>query len=128
MDYNFNKITNYTFEEAVKKVTEELKKEGFGVLAEIDMKKTLKEKINIDFRNYKILEACNPPFAHKSLLAEDKIGIFLPCNVVVQEISETEIEIAVVNPVAAMQNVENEDMKQIAFEIQAKLKNVIEKV
>ena len=128
MDYNFNKITGYTFDEAVIKVTEELKKEGFGVLAEIDMKKTLKEKINVDFRNYKILEACNPPFAHKSLIAEDKIGIFLPCNVVVQEISENETEIAVVNPVAAMQNVENEDMKQIAIEIQAKLKNVINNV
>ena len=128
MTYYFNKTTNYSFDKAVERISEELKKEGFGILAEIDMKKTLKDKINVDFRNYKILEACNPPFAHKSLQTEDKIGIFLPCNIVVQEISETETEVAVVNPVSAMQNVDNEAMKKIAEDIQAKLKTALDKV
>ena len=128
MNYYFNKTVNYSFEKAVERITEELKSEGFGVLAEIDMQKTLKEKLNVDFRKYKILEACNPPFAYKSLVAEDKIGIFLPCNIVVQETDDNNIEIAVVNPVSAMQNVNNDKMKDIAAEIQTKLKTALSKV
>ncbi len=124
MNYYFNKTITGTFENVVEKVKVELKKEGFGVLAEIDMKKTLKEKINVDFKNYKILEACNPPFAYKSLEAEDKIGIFLPCNIVVQQLAENQIEVAIVNPVSAMANVDNNEMKAIASDIQQKLINV----
>ncbi len=128
MKYHFNKITDYTFDYAVEKITEELKKEGFGIVAQIDMKKILKEKLNKDFRNYKILEACNPNFAFRSLSAEDKIGIYLPCNIVVQEIDEKTTEIAVVNPVVMMESVENEEMKKIAQEIQAKLLRALAQV
>ncbi len=129
MNYYFNKtLTNLSFDEAIEKVTAELKKEGFGVLARIDMHHTLKEKIGVEFRNYTILEACNPPFAHKSLLAEDKIGIMLPCNIVVQDAGEGQIEVAVVNPVSAMQAVNNPKMDDIAKEIQGKLKNVLSNI
>ena len=124
MNYYFNKTITGEFDNVVENVKAELKKEGFGVLAEIDMKQTLKDKINVEFKNYKILEACNPPFAYKSLQAEDKIGIFLPCNIVVQQIGEKQIEVALVNPVSAMANVDNDDMKNIAVEIQQKLINV----
>ena len=85
MQYYFNKIVEMTFEETIDKVTEELKKEGFGVLTEIDVKAALKKKIDVDFRKYRILGACNPSYAYKALLAEDKIGTMLPCNVIVQE-------------------------------------------
>ncbi len=129
MNYYFNKtLTNLSFDEAIEKVTAELKKEGFGVLARIDMHHTLKEKIGVEFRNYTILEACNPPFAHKSLLAEDKIGIMLPCNIVVQDAGEGQIEVAVVNPVSAMQAVNNPKMDNIAKEIQGKLKNALSNI
>jgi len=129
MNYYFNKtLTNLSFDEAIEKVTAELKKEGFGVLARIDMHHTLKEKIGVEFRNYTILEACNPPFAHKSLLAEDKIGIMLPCNIIVQDAGEGQIEVAVVNPVSAMQAVNNPKMDNIAKEIQGKLKNALSNI
>lgn len=129
MNYYFNKtLSNLNFDEAIGKVTAELKKEGFGVLARIDMHHTLKEKIGVDLRNYTILEACNPPFAYKSIQAEDKIGIMLPCNVVVQDAGEGQIEVAVVNPVSAMQAVNNPEMDGIAKEIQGKLKKVISQV
>jgi uncharacterized protein (DUF302 family) len=129
MNYYFNKtLSEVSFNEAIEKVTAELKKEGFGVLARIDMHHTLKEKIGVDFRNYTILEACNPPFAHKSLLAEDKIGIMLPCNIVVQDAGDGKVEVAVVNPVSAMQAVNNPDMNDIAQEIQGKLKKVLSQV
>ena len=103
MKYYFNKITNYSFDEAIGKVTEELKKEGFGVLTEIDVTATLKKKLDVDFKNYRILGACNPPYAYKALNAEDKIGTMLPCNVIVQQISDSQVEIAAVNPIASMQ-------------------------
>jgi len=125
MKYYFQETTNYSFEKAVERVTEELKKEGFGIVAEIDMQKTLQEKINVDFRKYKILEACNPVFAHKSLQAEENIGIMLPCNIVVQENNLNKIVVAVVNPVSAMQGVNNPKMDDIARQIQHKLKKVI---
>ena len=128
MKYYFNKTLKEDFNNVIERVTEELKKEGFGILTEIDVKETLKKKLDVDFRKYKILGACNPPYAHKALLAEDKIGTMLPCNVIVQEIEEGAVEVAAVNPIASMQSVKNETLKKIAQEITAKLENVIEKL
>ena len=125
MKYYFEKTLNCSFEEAVKRVTEELKKEGFGVLTEINIHEKLKEKLGVDFRKYRILGACNPAFAYKALQEEDKIGTMLPCNVIVQQISETQTEIAAVDPVVSMQSVENEKLAGVANEVQQKLKQVI---
>jgi uncharacterized protein (DUF302 family) len=127
MSYYFNKILkNTSFDEAVEQVTIELKKEGFGVLTEIDVKETLKKKIDVDFRKYKILGACNPHFAYKSLSSEDKIGVFLPCNVIVQEHDNGDVEVAAVDPVASMISVNNPTLETTATEVQQKLKRVIE--
>jgi len=126
MSYYFNKVVNMTFEEAIERVTEELNKEGFGVLTEIDVKAALKKKINVDFRKYRILGACNPVFAHKALLEEDKIGTMLPCNVIVQEKEDGQIEVAAIDPIASMQSVKNENLGEIASTVQSKLKQVIE--
>lgn len=123
--YHEKTLKNISFNEAIEKVTDALKEEGFGILTEIDIKETLKKKLDEDFRPYKILGACNPPFAHKALLAEDKIGVMLPCNVIVQQ-TEKGIEIAAVDPVVSMQAVENKDLEGIAKEIQAKLRLVID--
>jgi uncharacterized protein (DUF302 family) len=128
MSYYFSKIVNATFDEAVAKVTVELKEEGFGILTEIDVKETLKKKLNVDFKRYKILGACNPPFAYKALIAENKIGTMLPCNVIVQEISDGRVEVTAIDPLASMQAVENPALKDIASEISNKLKTVIDKV
>jgi uncharacterized protein (DUF302 family) len=128
MQYYFNKITNYSFDEAIEKVTEELQKEGFGVLTEIDVTATLKKKLDIDFKNYRILGACNPPYAYKALSAEDKIGTMLPCNVIVQQISESQVEIAAINPIASMQAVENSSLGEVATDITKKLEKVITNV
>lgn len=125
MSYYFNKNISGDFDQIVLKVTEELKKEGFGVLTEIDIKATLKKKLDVDFYNYRILGACNPPFAYKALQAEDKIGAMLPCNVIVQEKKPGEIEVSAVDPVASMQAVENEKLSEIANEISNKLRKVI---
>jgi uncharacterized protein (DUF302 family) len=102
MEYYFNKTVNGTFEEVIKKVTKEFKEEGFGILTEIDVKETLKKKLDVNFKKYRILGACNPPYAHKALQAEDKIGTMLPCNVIVQEIEAGVIEVAAVNPMVSM--------------------------
>ncbi|MDH3330641.1 MAG: DUF302 domain-containing protein [Desulfobulbaceae bacterium] len=126
MSYYFSKTVNMTFDEAIDKVTEELKKEGFGILTEIDVKAALKKKINVDFRKYRILGACNPSFAHKALLAEDKIGLMLPCNVIVQEGEDGTVEVAAIDPVASMQSVKNENLGKIAAIVQLKIKQVIE--
>ncbi|GET29165.1 DUF302 domain-containing protein [Prolixibacter sp. SD074] len=128
MKYYFEKTTDYAFEEAVEKVTEELKKEGFGVLTEIDVQATLKKKLDVDFRKYQILGACNPSFAHKALQAENKIGAMLPCNVIVQELDNGKTEVAAVDPVASMVAVQNDKLGGIAGEIRAKLEKVIENV
>lgn len=128
MSYYFNKVVNMDFDQAIIRVTEELKKEGFGVLTEIDVKATLKKKIDVDFRKYKILGACNPSFAHKALLEEDKIGTMLPCNVVVQETTEGKIEIAAINPVESMKAVENKNLGEVALQVREKLKKVIDNV
>ncbi len=127
MNYYFSKsLVNITFDEAIQKVTESLKEEGFGILTEIDIKATLKKKLDVDFYNYKILGACNPPFAYKALLAEDKIGAMLPCNVIVQEKEAGKVEVSAVDPVASMQAVENGELIDIANEIRARLQKVIE--
>lgn len=126
MTYYFNKILDVPFEQAIDTVTEELKKEGFGILTEIDVKATLKKKLDVDFRNYKILGACNPPFAHKALQSEDKIGLMLPCNVIVQELPNNKIEVAAVDPVASMAGVENTSLGSVADEVRQKLERVIE--
>lgn len=127
MSYFFNKVLKgKNFEESINQVQIELKKEGFGVLTEIDIKETLKNKIGVDFKKYKILGACNPHFAHKALLSEDKIGLFLPCNIIVEEHENGEIEVSVVDPIASMSSVENEDLGELAIEIQQKLIRVIE--
>jgi uncharacterized protein (DUF302 family) len=126
MDYYFSKTISDSFDNAVQKVTEDLKTEGFGILTEIDIKVTLKKKLDVDFYNYKILGACNPPFAYKALLAEDKIGTMLPCNVIVQEKVDGQVEVSAVDPVASMLSIENKELQAIATEIRNKLKKVIE--
>jgi uncharacterized protein (DUF302 family) len=129
MSYYFSKNVNYSFDEAVEKITAELKEVGFGILTEIDVKATLKKKIDVDFRNYKILGACNPPFAHKALQAENQIGIMLPCNVVVQENAEGKgIDVSVMNPAEAMSIVQNEKMGEIAEEVTNRLKQALDRV
>lgn len=128
MDYYSTKVVNMSFEEAVSKVTEELKKEGFGVLTEIDVRETLKKKLDVDFRKYKILGACNPPFAYKALQAEDKIGTMLPCNIIVQETKDGKTEISSINPIVSMQAVKNELLMGVATEIARKLQIVLENV
>ncbi len=124
--YYFSTTIDSKFDEAIDKVTEELKKEGFGVLTEINVQETLKKKLDVDFKKYKILGACNPPFAFKALSAEDKVGTMLPCNVIVQEVSPGKIEIAAVDPVASMKAIENQTLEGIAKEIQTKLKKTID--
>ena len=114
-----------SFEDAIKKVVEELKKEGFGILTEIDVKETLKKKLDVDFRKYKILGACNPPFAYQALQAEDKIGTMLPCNVIVQETAEGTVEVSAVDPVASMQAIHNPQLESIAEQVRAKLKKIV---
>ncbi len=125
MSYYFTKtLEGASFEEAIDRTKKALKEEGFGVVAEIDFQKTLKEKLNVDFRKYRVLEACNPPYALKSLTVDDKIGTILPCNFIVQK-NGGEVEVSSINPVAAMAEVDNEEMKSIALEISEKLKRVV---
>ncbi|MGZ0014725.1 DUF302 domain-containing protein [Yeosuana sp. AK3] len=129
MNYYFKtSLSCITFDEAIEKTIEELQKEGFGVLTEIDLKATLKKKLDVDFYNYKILGACNPSFAHKALMAEDKIGTMLPCNVIVQEKKPGNIEISAVDPLASMVSVKNDALGAIALEVRDKLKRVIENI
>ncbi len=126
MAYYFNKTTDMTFDDAVSKVTEELKKEGFGILMDIDVKSTLKKKLDVDFNKYRILGACNPPFAYKALQTENKIGTMLSCNVIVQEVEGGKVEVAAVDPVSSMQAIQNQELKNIAEQVQSKLKKVID--
>lgn len=125
MTYYFSRTIQGSFEEVLGRTLDSLKKEGFGVLTEIDVQQILKKKMDVDFRPYRILGACNPSFAHKALMAEDKIGTMLPCNVIVQELSEGRVEVAAIDPVASMQAVENPSLLPIAKQVQEKLKNVI---
>ncbi len=126
MAYFFSKTLDCTYDDAIAKITEKLKTEGFGVISEINMHDKLKEKIGVDFKRYKILGACNPPYAYKALQAEDKIGTMMPCNVLVIEQGQNKIEIAAVNPVASMQAIDNPALGDLALEITNKLKKVIE--
>ncbi len=127
MSYYFSKTIKGSFEEAINKTTGLLKEEGFGVLTEIDVKETLKKKLDVDYKKYHILGACNPPFAHKALQAEDKIGAMLPCNVIVIE-QDNGIEVAAIDPIASMQAVNNPALADVAVEVRDKLRNVIEKL
>jgi uncharacterized protein (DUF302 family) len=127
MDYYFTTtLKNTSFDEAILKTTEALQKEGFGVLTEIDMKSTLKKKLDVNFYNYTILGACNAPFALKALQSEDKIGTMLPCNVIVQEKEPGNIEVSAVDPLSSMISVENKSLGDIALEVRDKLKRVID--
>lgn len=126
MSYYFSKTLNLSFDEAIARVTEELKKEGFGILTEIDVKETLKKKLGVDFRKYRILGACNPPFAYEALQMEGKIGLMLPCNAIVQELSDGRIDVSVIDPVASMAAVENPKLQGVAVQVRDKLKKVID--
>ena len=125
MRYYFSKTLTSSFDETVTKATAELKKEGFGVITEIEVKEALKEKLDVDFKRYRILGACNPAFAHKALQVEDKIGTMLPCNVIVQEISAGVVEVAAIAPIASMQAIDKAKLKSVAEHVQAQLKRVI---
>lgn len=127
MSYYFNKtLSGKSFDQAIEDVTAELKKEGFGVLTEIDVKETLKKKLDVDFKKYKILGACNPSFAHQALQNEDKIGVMLPCNVIVEEHDNGDIEVSAVDPVASMSSVKNDNLGEIASQVRDNLKKVIQ--
>jgi uncharacterized protein (DUF302 family) len=125
MSYYFSKTIQASFDDAIARVTDALKSQGFGVLTDIDVKATLKKKLDVDFRNYRILGACNPPFAHQALLAEDKIGTMLPCNVIVQEV-EGGVEVAAIDPLASMAAVDNPRLGQVGQQVRAKLQAVID--
>ncbi|MFW6328295.1 MAG: DUF302 domain-containing protein [Bacteroidota bacterium] len=125
MKYYVNRELKMGFDEAIEKVTEELKKEGFGILSDINVSETLKNKLEVDFPPYRILGACNPQFAHMALKKEIKIGTMLPCNVIVRQIENDYVEVAAVDPVASMQAVDNPELKEIASEVQSRLTKVI---
>lgn len=128
MSYFFAKKLDKDFDTVIAEVTEALKTEGFGVLTEIDVSATLKKKIDVDFRKYRILGACNPSYAHKALMQEDKVGTMLPCNVIVQQLDDGQVEVAAVDPIASMSGINNPALAEIATEVQAKLKKVIDSV
>jgi len=128
MEYQFSKKVPFEFDKAIDKITEELKKEGFGIITKIDMKDTLKKKINADFRNYTILGACNPRYAYEALLEEDKLGVFLPCNVVVQEHDSGEVEISMVNPEELMHHTDDLNLRTFATEVKFALLQALERV
>ncbi len=125
MKYYIETTLNTDFESAVSKTKEALKQEGFGVLSEIDIHDKLKEKLDVDFRKYKILGACNPPLAYKALQKEDKIGTMLPCSVILQQLDKHKVEVAAVDPAASMQAIENEELAEVAKTVKGKLENVI---
>lgn len=128
MKYYFKNTVETSFDDTVMRVTEELKKEGFGVLTEINVKNTLKEKLDVGFRNYIILGACNPPFAYKALQADDKIGMLLPCNVIVQELEDGLTEVAAIDPAASMGMIENAELAEVADRVGEKLKSVVNRL
>jgi len=126
MKYYISKKIDATFEQAIDEVKEALAIQGFGVLSEINIHEKLKEKLDVDFRRYTILGACNPTYAYKALQNEDKIGTMLPCNVVIQELGKNVIEVAAIDPIASMMAIENPKLAKIAGEIKGKLEKVIE--
>jgi len=125
MSYYFNKKISADFDVVMKKVITELEKEGFGILTEIDVQATLKKKLDVDFRKYRILGACNAHFAHKALKTENKVGTMLPCNVILQEMENGQVEVAAVNPTASLQAIENKELANIANEISKRMQKVI---
>jgi uncharacterized protein (DUF302 family) len=125
MGYTFDKVTALKFGEAVERTVAALKTEGFGILTDIDVQATLKAKIGADFRPYRILGACNPPLAKSALELEDKVGVMLPCNVIVQERADKTVEISAVNPLAAMERTGNKPLTEVAAEVARKLERVI---
>ena len=125
MSYHFSKKLDVPFDQGVSRVNEALKREGFGVLTDIDVRATMKAKLGEDFRPYRILGACNPQLAHRALMLEDKIGTMLPCNVIVQQHADGVVEVSAVDPVASMQAIENPGLVEVAKEVQAKLKKVV---
>jgi len=127
MQYGFSKTVDLPFEQTIEKVTEELKKEGFGVLTTIDVKETLKNKIDVDFKKYTILGACNPPIAHKALQTEEEIGLLLPCNVIVYE-KENQTKVSMFDPILMTNVVDNEQMEPIAKEVKEKLQRALAEV
>ena len=126
MSYYFAKTLTLGFDEAAQRTIEALKREGFGIITEIDVKDTFKKKLDVDFRSYRILGACSPALAHEALLLEDKVGTMLPCNVVVQDIGGGRTEVAAIDPVASMQAINNPRLKEAAERVQAKLKAVVD--
>jgi len=125
MSYYLGKILPIDFDEAVTRTMDALKKEGFGVLTEIDVKETLKKKIGVDFPSYRILGACNPALAYEALKLENKVGTMLPCNVVVRDAGNGQTEVAAIDPVASMQAIDNPELKRAAEQVRAKLERVI---
>jgi len=128
MAYYLTKTISIPFEEALVKVTEELKKEGFGIITEIDVRETLKKKLNVEFRKYRILGACNPNFAYQALKEEERIGLLLPCNVIIQEKETGQTEVSAINPMETMKSVRNPKLVDIAGQVQARLQAVIERI
>jgi len=126
MSYYIGKTVETSFEETLERVASALKEEGFGVLTEIDVQETLKKKLNVNFRKYRILGACNPPFAYQALQADDKIGVLLPCNVIVQETTSGIVEVSAMDPVEAMAMIDNVDLKDVAEQVRARLQRVID--
>ena len=126
MSYYFSRKVGGVFDEVEKRTRVSLKKEGFGVLTEIDVKETLKKKLDVDFRRYKILGACNPTFAYKALMAEDKIGTMLPCSVIFQETDGGDVEVAAIDPMASMQAIQNPDLGDVAGQVRDNLRRVVE--
>jgi len=126
MQYSFDKTLDMSFDDAVVRVTEALKGAGFGMLTDIDVQATLKKKLDVDFRRYHILGACNPYFAHQALLTERRIGTMLPCNIVVQEADEGQVEVSAIDPVASMTSIKNPVLRDIAEEVQDRLKRVVD--
>lgn len=127
MKYGFSKVTDYSFEQAIEKATEELKKEGFGVLTTIDVKETLKKKLDVDFKNYVILGACNPPFAYNALQKEEELGLLLPCNVIIYEKDDKTV-VSIFDPMVMTGIIENSEMKEIATEVKTRLERVLESI
>ena len=126
--YAFTAVLNIPYEDAVSKVTEALKEEGFGVLTEINVKETLKKKLGVDFRKYVILGACNPPYAHRTLQLDLDVGLLLPCNVIVYETDDKKAYVSAINPVSALEVIKNEGLRKIAEEVSEKLKKVVGKL
>jgi uncharacterized protein (DUF302 family) len=125
MSYYINTVIETSFDDAVLKVIEHLKNEGFGVLTEIDIQEILKNKTDVDFRKYTILGACNPPSAYKALISEPHIGLMLPCNIVIQKLDNNKIDISAINPKVSMQSVNNSELESVAEDISSRLERVI---